>query len=453
MRRMLTAVLVIFFSILAGVAAAQSQSKLLAPQPPMGWNSWDSYGATIDEAGFKANAQVVANKLKAFGYRYVTIDIEWYVANPTAEGSAKDAKVMMDANGRFTPSTDRYPSAADGAGFKPLADYIHSLGLKFGIHIVRGIPKQAVERNLPIAGTNFHAADAADTSDTCPWNPDNYGVKNNAAGQAYYDSLGALYAGWGVDLVKADCIASHPYRGEEIKMLSEGLRKAGYPIVLSLSPGAAPLDKVAELEKYSEMWRISDDQWDLWHNTGDWPKGIGDQFGPAAAWAGKASPAHWPDADMLAIGYLGPAPGMGKPRDTQLTHDEQKTLLTLWSMLRSPLIMGGNLTKLDDWTLSLLTNAEVLDVDQHSTGGHAVINTEKASVWIAQPGKGKGSYIAVFNLDSAPQKLSYTWKDLGMMPARYPVRDLWEHKDLGAADKLEVTLPPHGCALYRITMK
>ena len=453
MRGMRKAVLILMVAMIAGIAGAQSAGKLLAPQPPMGWNSWDSYGATIDEAGFKANAEVLAAKLKPFGYQYATIDIAWYVTNPSTDGNGKDAKLVLDSYGRVIPDVNRYPSAANGAGFKPLAAYLHSLGLKFGIHILRGIPKSAVEQNLAIAGTSFHAADAADTSDSCPWNPDNYGVKNNAAGQAYYDSLGALYAGWGVDLVKADCIASHPYRGEEIRMLSEGLRKARYPIVLSLSPGAAPLDKAAELEKYSEMWRISDDQWDLWHNTTDWPKGIGDQFAPAAAWAGKASAGHWPDADMLAIGYLGPAPGMGKPRDTQLTHDEQKSLLTLWSMFRSPLIMGGNLTKLDDWTLSLLTNAEVIEVDQHSTGGHAVINTEKAAVWVAQPEKGEGTYVAVFNLDSAPQKLSYTWKDLGIVPMRYAFRDLWEHKDLGTVDKLEVTLPPHGCALYRVTMK
>jgi alpha-galactosidase len=452
MRRIRFALFVLAILLSAIAAIAQPEPALRAPLPPMGWNSWDSYGATVNDADFKANADVLARKLKPYGWQYLTIDIEWYVANPKAEGSSKDAQYILDAYGRFIPSTDRYPSAANGAGFKALADYAHSQGLKFGIHIVRGIPRQAVERNLPIAGSKFTAADAADTSDTCPWNPDNYGVKSNAAGQAYYDSLGALYANWGVDLVKADCIASHPYKGEEIRMLSDGLRKPGRAIVLSLSPGPAPLDKAAELTRYSEMWRISDDVWDTWITSVDWPRGVGNQFAPAAAWASLASPGHWPDADMLPLGYLGPAPGNGKPRDTLLTHDEQRTLMTLWSMFRSPLIMGGNLTRLDDWTLSLLTNAEVIAVDQHSRGNHAVITADKLAVWVAKPeDDANSSYVAVFNLDSTPQIQVHAWKELGLTASRYSVRDLWGHRDLGTPNQLEVSLPPHGCMLFKVT--
>src|SRR6185437_9144081 len=283
---------------------------LLAPTPPMGWNSWDGYGTTIDEKEFRANADWFAKNLKPFGWQYVTIDMEWFVTNPTAAGNSKQSKFQMDGFGRYTPPTNRFPSAANNAGFKPLANFAHSLGLKFGIHILQGIPKEAVEKNLPIEGSSFHAADAANKSGTCPWNPDNYDLDaSKPAAQAYYDSIARLYASWGVDFIKVDCIASRPYKGDEIRMLSKALRKTGRPIVLSLSPGAAPLDKVDEMHKFAQMWRISDDIWDLWHSNVPYPQGLGDQFANVAKWAGLAEPGHWPDADMLPLGYLGPAPG------------------------------------------------------------------------------------------------------------------------------------------------
>ena len=252
----------------------------------MGWNSWDSYGTTITEADVRANAKWIAENLKSFGWQYVVIDMEWFAVNPTASGNSKTPQLSMDEFGRYTPDVNRFPSSANGAGFKPLADYVHSLGLKFGLHIVRGIPRQAVEKNLPIADSAFHAADAADTSDACPWNSDNWGLDaSKPAAQAYYDSIAKLYASWGADFVKADCIASRPYKGEEIRMLSTALRKTGRPIVLSLSPGAAPLEKVAEMRQYADMWRISDDVWDMWHSDVPYPQGLGDQFPRVAAWA------------------------------------------------------------------------------------------------------------------------------------------------------------------------
>lgn len=312
------------------VASAAPRPGALAETPPMGWNSWDGYGTTIDEKEFRANAEWFAAHLKPFGWQYLTIDMEWFVTNPVAQGNAKNFTYSMDDYGRYVPPASRFPSAADGKGFRPLADYTHALGLKFGIHILQGIPREAVERNLPIQGTRFRAADAANRSGTCPWNADNYDLDPaKPAAQAYYDSIVRLYAGWGVDFVKVDCIASRPYKGDEIRMFSEALRKTKRAIVLSLSPGEAPIDKVDELRKYAQMWRISDDIWDLWHSDVSYPQGLGDQFPRLAKWAGVARPDHWPDADMLPFGYLGPAPGWGKPRQTRLTRDEQRTFMTL----------------------------------------------------------------------------------------------------------------------------
>ncbi len=419
----------------------------------MGWNSWDSYGETITEAQVRANADWMAKHLKQFGWQYVVIDEGWYVANPGAK--PEDVKFSLDDNGRFIPVVDRFPSAADGAGFKPLADYVHSLGLKFGIHILRGIPREAAAKNLPIAVSPYTATEAAVTDDTCPWNTFMYGVQTAPSGQAYYNSIAQLYASWGVDFIKADCISDHPYKIEEIYMLSLAILFSGREMVLSLSPGPTALDKAGEVSRFAEMWRIADDFWDHWGPLPDkdkaWSPGVLSQFGWTAKWAAFHQPGRWPDADMLPIGHIGPHPGDGgPPRNTNLTHDEQVTMLTLWSIFNSPLIMGGDLPSSDEWTTKLLTNPEVLAVDQHSKDHKPVISTETGVVWTAAPEDGRGYYVAVFNLADKEQTLTYDWTKLGLPKSSYMVRDLWNSRDLGNAAVLKVTLRPHAAVLYRI---
>jgi alpha-galactosidase len=433
------------------VARASAQESSLAKTPPMGWNSWDAYGESVKESDIRGSADWMAKNLKAYGWEYIVVDAGWYVTNHSAGFNAENATFSLDASGRYTPAVDTIPSAANDAGFRPLADYVHSLGLKFGLHILRGIPKEAVAKNLPIQGSEFHARDAADTTDTCPWNPFNYGLDSTKpAAQAYYDSLARQFADWHVDIVKIDCISSRPYKGEEIRLFAQALRKSGRPMVLSLSPGAAPLEKADEMAKYAQMWRISDDEWDMWQSSEPFPQGVNNQFERAAQWAAHSRPGNWPDADMLAIGELKPSPGWGEPRTTRLTKEEQRTLLTLWSIFRSPLMMGGNLLQCDEWTKSLLTNAEVIAVDQHSKGNHAVETTAKSAVWVAEQDKGKGHYVAVFNRSDAPQTMQYAWKDLGLNGQELTVRDLWEKKDLGRKASINVTLPAHASALYLI---
>jgi hypothetical protein len=424
-------------------------STMLARTPPMGWNSWDSYGTTVGEAQVKANADWMAAHLKQHGWQYIVVDMEWFVTNPIAEGNATNFAYALDGEGRYVPAPNRFPSAAHGEGFAPLAAHVHARGLKFGIHILQGIPREAVTKNLPIAGSRFRAAEAANTSGRCNWNHDNFDLKDTPAGQAYYDSIARLYSGWGVDLIKVDCIASRPYKGAEIRMLSEALRKTGRPIVLSLSPGPAPLDKLDEMRKYAQMWRISDDVWDEWHSDVEYPQGLGDQFPRVAKWAPLSEPGHWPDADMLPLGYLGPSPGWGKARQTRLSPAEQRTMMTLWSIFRSPLMMGGDLPHNDVETTALLTNDEVLAVDQHSTGGRAGLQSPVASVWTAEMTDGKDRYVAIFNTSNQAQELSYTWQQLSWPPGRYVLREVWEHTESGAASGVSVHLAPHACALYR----
>lgn len=426
----------------------------LAMTPPMGWNSWDSYGLTINEQEFKANADWMAKNLKQFGWQYAVVDEGWFLQN--AESGGKPAwQYNLDDTSRYVPATNRFPSAADGAGFKPLADYVHSLGLKFGLHIVRGISREAVSKNAPIANSSFHAADAADRTDACPWNSDNFGVKDNAAGQAYYDSVARLYAGWGLDFIKVDCISSRPYKESEIRQISAALKKTGRPIVLSLSPGPTSLANAESVRNYAQMWRISDDFWDYWDHTKDrdqnWTQTLHGQMATAVGWAPHIEPGHWPDADMLPIGYIGPRPGLGSARPTRFTHDEQRTLLTFWSIIRSPLVIGGNLTQTDEWTTSLLTNAELIAVNQHSTANRPLIVTNSTVIWSARPGDGNGYYLAVFNRGDSPQTTDLAWNEVGLVAGKaYKVRDLWEHKDLGAESSLKLTLQPHACVLYRL---
>jgi alpha-galactosidase len=384
---------VLLFAIAVTLSPVQNLAQNLAPTPPMGWNSWDAYGLTINEADFKANAAVLAG-FKQFGWQYAVIDEGWYMENPFGTNLA-EKKYLLDGNGILIPVTSRFPTAAGGAGFKPLADWVHKQGLKFGIHIVRGIPRQAVEKNLPIAGSSFHATDAADLNSPCGWDDGNWGVADNTAGQAYYDSMLKLYAGWGLDFIKVDCISDHPYRPTEIRQIAEAIRKTGRPIVLSLSPGPTQLEHAAEVAEYAQMWRITNDHWDAWtfpRHSGDdeYPFGLRDEFDRLAKWFVYAKPGNWPDADMLPWGWLGPHPGMGEPRQSRLTHDEQQTELTLWAIARSPLILGANLTKLDEFTKSLMNNQSILFMNQNVTYSHPVDLTslgagfENARVWRAR---------------------------------------------------------------------
>ena len=436
----------------------QIAAASLAPTPPMGWNSWDSWGSSITEAEFRETVQAIHQHLQPYGWQYAVIDEGWYAQHP--ENSEKDLPrgLVISGDGRYMPAVNRFPSATNGQGLKPIADYVHSLGLKFGIHIIHGIPREAVKNNLPIEGSTFHLSAAVDTKVVCSWNSDNYGVKNNPAGQAYYDSLARLYAGWGVDFLKVDCI-SRPYNADEIQMLDSALRKTGRAIVLSLSPGPTPLNEIRNAREHAQVWRISDDVWDVWSRPSydpQFPQSLQKQFENLAAWAPYIEPNHWPDGDMLPIGNLGPRTpvGPGPSRDSRLTHDEQRTMITLWSIARSPLILGSNVLKLDPFTESLLINPEIISVDQHSTNNHPVLQRDDTVAWSADPpvtSRIAGDhYIAVFNLSDNAKSLTYSWPELKLSPGAHTVRDLWKRSDVGQLDRLNVTLAPHASAIYLI---
>jgi alpha-galactosidase len=443
--------------LLGGVASLLAQAPTrepveLAPRPPMGWNSWDAYGLTITESQFRDNVSVLAKTLKPFGWQYAVIDEGWFLKNPRDIKTPERLVYEMDANGRYNPVPERFPSAiVDGnnEGFRALGEYVHAQGLRFGIHVVRGIPRQAVKQNLPIANSHFHAQDVADTSDPCPWDPTNWGVRDTPAGQAWYDSLLAQYAGWGVDFIKVDCISDHPYKPTEIRMIHKAIVKTGRPIVLSLSPGPTSPGIVQKLVPYAQMWRISDDLWDYWKNEKHAPRSLHDQFELAAAWAPRARAGAWPDADMLPVGYLGPEPGDGEARQTRLTQAEQRMMFTLWSIMRSPLIIGANLTKLDDWTTSLLSNRDVLNVNQYAHDQRQVAREGDTVAWTAA-GKNGIRYLALFNLNDRDKTIARSYAFYNLPSTSYSSRELWSNEDRGRSDSISVTLPPHSCILLEL---
>lgn len=360
-----------------------------ATTPPMGWNSWDCFGTQITESQAKEQADFMAANLKKHGWQYLVVDIQWYEQNSKGYDYAKDAVLSMDAFSRLVPAPKKFPSAADGVGFKVLADYVHAKGLKFGIHMMRGIPRQAVKQNTAIKGTTARAADIADVTSTCGWNPDMYGVDMSKPGaQEYYNSIMELVASWGVDFIKVDDL-SRPYHQAEVEAIRKAIEKTGRRIVFSTSPGETPLSAGPSVNQNANMWRISDDFWDNW-------KAMYDQFKRLHDWTPYRITGAWPDADMLPLGQL----QLGRP--TNFTREEQFTLMSLWSIARSPLMHGGDMTKTDSLTLALLTNDEVLAVNQHSTNNRQLFRTDDGLIaWVADVPGSKDKYLALFNTQDA----------------------------------------------------
>ena len=425
-----------------------------APTPPMGWNSYDYYDTTVNEKEVKANADYMASHLKQYGWEYVVVDIQWYAHNA---GSQRDIhqyipfdEVEMDEYSRLFPCPKRFPSAANGKGFQPLAHYIHSLGLKFGIHIMRGIPRIAAHNHCKILGTTVTADQIANPSSICGWNPDMYGVNASREGaQAYYDSIFQLYADWGVDFVKCDDICNtNIYREnqysarEEIEMLYRAIQKCGRPIVLSLSPGPALIDKAWHYEKYANMWRITDDFWD------NWPLLL-NMFERCELWQNHVSEGCYPDCDMLTLGWLGK--GFNNEHYTNFTKEEQVTMMTLWCIFRSPLMLGAELTKMDDWTLSLVTNEKVLRLIGYSYGAKQISRDDKHAVWFSKDTEEDSSYVALFNLQEEEANISVTLEELGFS-LEVSLENLWTGQCLKSKDKeISDKINPHGVSLYRIT--
>lgn len=416
----------------------------LAPTPPMGWNSWDCFGLDVTEQEVKQNAEFMAKNLKEFGWEYVVVDLGWYAPGVTTKNyKQKNIPIITDEYGRLIPVEERFPSSVNGKGFKPLADYVHSLGLKFGIHIMRGMPWIAAEKKQTIKGTNITCETVAEENDQCLWYGSMYGIDCTKEGaQEYYDSLIELYTSWDVDFIKADDMGTwdgdglnSPLRTDELEALAASIEKFGNRIVLSVSPGAAYIGNAYHLSRHAHMWRISCDFWDNWD-------ALKRQFPRCAAWSKRIIAGHWPDADMLPLGKIGIRGEVGEARSTNFTKDEQITLMTLWCIFRSPLMFGGDLPQTDEFTMKLITNKNALEVNQNSKNNRQIYADEKTIVWTAEHESNSKKYIAIFNISETDIKK----EDIeAFLNGALPAYDIWNNKEIQIDD--EIIIPPHGALL------
>lgn len=434
--------------------------KTMMNKAPMGWNSYDYYDTNVNEEQIKANADYMAANMKDAGWEYVVIDIEWYAHHT---GSMREkyqyipfGEVEMDECGRLLPCPEKFPSSVNGKGFAPLADYIHGLGLKLGIHIMRGIPREAAHRHLPVLNSNATANDVANPSSICGWNPDMYGVRKGVEGaQEYYDSILKLYADWGVDFIKCDDICNtnlyvtNPYSAaHEIEMLHKAIEKCGRDIVLSLSPGPALIEKAWHYEKNANMWRITDDFWDQWEL-------LLDMFSRCELWQNHVREGSYPDCDMLPIGKLGK--GFGAERDTNFTREEQITMMTLWCVFGSPLMIGAELTKLDEQTMSLLTNKDVLKLLSNDYIGKQVERDEYHAVWSCMNEQTGEKYIALFNFKDEEQTITVPLNEVEQFYGKSDLNTATSTKELWSNEtgkiegmNIEGTVAVHGAKIYQI---
>ncbi|GIH07590.1 hypothetical protein Rhe02_56570 [Rhizocola hellebori] len=418
----------------------------VATTPPMGWNSYDSYNWNVTESVVRANSDYMRDNLRQFGWQYIVIDWAWYYPGSGTGSPNQDAnlqpRLRMDANGRLLPDTTRFPSATGTNGFKPLADYVHAAGLKFGIHLMRGIPRQAVADNVPILGTSYRA-NQVNNSTTASWLNLMWGLNMSHPGaQAYLDSVFQLYASWGVDFVKIDDIAAPTYRQAEVDGYRLAIQRSGRPMVISLSPGPTPLASGAHVAANAHMWRVVNDLWDNWAS-------LDALFDKLRDWTPFRSSGAWPDPDMIPIGRLSKQGPVGSPRYSALTADEQRTLMTLWSITRSPLMWGGNLVENRAAELALMTNAAVVAVDQNSANNRQLYGGTQP-VWVADVPGSNARYVALFNRGSASANVALNLADLGIGSAT--ATDLWSGAALGTfTGTFTRSLPAHGAGLYRIT--
>ena len=412
---------------------------------PRGWNSWDCYGAAVTEKEVRQNAEFMAKHLKQYGWEYIVVDIQWYEPGATSHEYRPFADLCMDEYGRLIPAPNRFPSAEGGKGFAPLAEYVHSLGLKFGIHIMRGIPRQAVHKDLPVLGTDITARSAARFNSICCWNPDMYGVTPDENGKAYYDSIFKLYAEWGVDFIKCDDICRElPHEEKEMVILSKALNDCGREMVLSLSPGPALLEKAELYKQVANMWRITDDFWDDW-------KLLYAMFERAEKWSIHAGAGHFPDADMLPIGPI--KQDYDKNNRTRFTEDEQITMMTLWGIMRSPLMIGGEMTGFDDFTMKLITNEAVMRMHANSRNARQIFRRETDGkeyiLWTADDSDG-GKYMAVFNVSDEDGEFGFDMEELEGFSAGSDARELWSGESVRIGDAFTATLPAHGAKVFYI---
>ncbi|MGR3874806.1 alpha-galactosidase D [Streptomyces graminifolii] len=430
---------------------AADTSVPVAAKPFMGWSSWsmqsskypglnpDGDYSYLTEANVTKQTDALASKLKKYGYNYVNIDAGWWRDNAWAP--------EYDQYGRQKADPKRFPS-----GMKAVADRIHSKGLKAGIYLPAGLEKEAYnDGRTPIwnaAGCTTADIVYSDLRTTNGWDSSYKLDFSRPCTQKYIDSQAQLIADWGYDFLKLDGVG--PGSGKsgdqydnvaDVAAWNKAITAAGRPIHLELS-WSLDYGHAADWKKYSNGWRIDTDVECYCNTLVSWENSVDDRWDDTPAWTGQAGPGGWNDLDSLDV---------GNAAMDGLTKAERQSYATLWAVAKSPLFSGDDLTRLDDYGLSLLTNREVIGVDQSDAPpARPVTPSDPQQVWAAK--NPNGTYtVALFNLADAPAAVSANWTTLGFT-GKAAVRDLWNHEDLGTyTNKVTEALPAHGSRLFTVT--
>jgi hypothetical protein len=430
-----------FLAVGGPQAPARAQANGAAQTPLMGWSSWSFLRNQPTEAKMKAQAQGMSSSgLVAAGYKYVNLDDFWYL----------DPASTVDSYGRWVTDSSKFPD-----GMANLGSYIHSLGEKFGMYLTPGIPVAAYNQNTPIEGTSYHARDIVSNTSSTETNY-NYGggrmyyidfAKNPTAAQAFLNSWANELAGYGIDYVKIDGISGNDGDSQavaDVQHWSQALNQTGRTIHLELS-NSLDLGNASSWQQYANGWRIDGDVECYCGGSSSFPltnwNNVSARFSDVVPWIGVGTTGGWNDLDSVEI---------GNGSNDGLTLDERKTQLTLWSIENSNLTLGVDMTNLDSTDVGLLTNSEVLAVDQSGHPARAVDRTTPYQAWYAA--NGDGSYtVALFNTSGAAATVGVNWADIGFTGSSATVHDDWSHSDLGTfTTGYSVSLPSHGTTLLKV---
>ena len=452
-RLSINAALILVVSIRA-LAASAATSEALAQTPPMGWNSFDSYGVYLHEQAALANLEAMAEKLLPYGYEYFVIDNGWFGEYTLQEGTIFPAEkhahdIRIDEYGYFLPSKVYFPN-----GLKPIVERCHDLGLKFGVHLMRGIPRKAYEMNLPIKGTRYTARDIADTNpdENCKWCHYCYAVDMSKPGaQEWYDGLIEHVASIGVDMIKYDDIVAHP---DEVEAVAKAIDKTDRPILLSLSPGNTVDPDAIDFFRMSNMVRVTPDVWDE-------QKYIDLCFEAWRKWQGKEQPGFWIDMDMIPFGQLQlmsppssdgkktvmdkgdiALAGKGVNRICQLSRDQMETFITIRAMAASPLMMGGDLPSLDMFSLSLITDVDMLACNQNGVMGSLIYAKDDIEVWKSEKkGSAQVAWVAIFNRSEVVKPIVLSAAKLGLKEiSSIRLRNIWKKAKLDLNELVKIPI-------------
>jgi alpha-galactosidase len=451
------ALLAVFFT---GLFLSAQALKAPCLTPPMGWNSYNCWNYCVTESQFMQNAHYLAN-LKKYGWEYCVVDFIWWVPVNGQYGGGQGGdwkKGHVDQYGRFEPDTTRFPSSRGGRGFKPLADSVHNLGLKFGIHLMRGVPKMAVNFNYPVYNSTYTCTQAANQSSTCPWLDWMYGANDNAAGQAYLTSMVQLCNDWGADYLKIDDLSAATYHGPEVVMYAKAIASVSREMVFSTSPGATPLNQAAHVSQYANMWRLVNDLWDTWGQ-------LTDSYNVDESWRTSTVSATvkwgqgvWPDIDMLPFGHLALIGPVGSPRYSLSTYTkgEHRLMFLLWCVNNGPLMWGGHLPDNNNNPFydSLMTNSDALFINQRGIKARVLkAQSTGTPIWTStHPLDTTTKFLLLGNTSTSSQTISVSLNTIGFSATQaVPVKNVWTGATLSNfTGTFAQTIPSHDAGLYAL---